>query len=78
MTNSTQNFSDPTTAALQVPATSGDAAREVGVSRTTVKAIAIQINAQILKTPGGQWLFPPAAIEKVRQEIQRRERERDR
>lgn len=55
--------------------TAGEAARELGRSVTTVKLIARQIHAPVLRTAGGQWIFTAPAIEKLRQEIQRREQE---
>jgi hypothetical protein len=61
-----------------VPLTSGDAAKALSLSRTAVKTIALECHAEIIKTPGGQWLFPPAAVEKIRTELERRERERAR
>ena len=55
--------------------TAGEAARELHRSVTTIKLIAKQIHAPVLRTPGGQWLFPAPAVEKLRQEIMRREQE---
>jgi hypothetical protein len=60
---------------LQVPLTSGDAAKQLNKSRTTIKTIALEVNAPIIKTPGGQWLFPSDAVQKIADEILRRERE---
>ena len=55
------------------PRTASDVAGELGRSVTCIKEIARQIHAPILKTASGIWLFPPAAVEKLRREIQRRE-----
>lgn len=58
---------------LEVPRTASDVGRELGKSVTTIKALARQVHAPIQRTASGIWLFSPAAVEKLRQEIQRRE-----
>jgi hypothetical protein len=78
MTTSTQVFSTSVQTVAETPMTAGDVARELGKSVTTIKQIAQQIHAPVQRTPGGVWIFQPVAVEKLRVEIQRRERERDR
>jgi hypothetical protein len=55
------------------PRTASDVGRELGKSVTTIKVLSREIHAPVLKTASGIWLFPPAAVEKLRREIQRRE-----
>jgi hypothetical protein len=52
--------------------------RELQRSTTTVKKLALETNAPVERTASGRWIFPPAAVERIRQEITRREQERDR
>jgi len=73
--NSPQTFSTPLQTVLETPRTASDVARELGKSITTIKALARQIHAPVLRTGSGIWLFPPAAVEKLRAEIHRREME---
>jgi hypothetical protein len=56
----------------------GDVSRELGKSSTTIKELALQINAPIQRTPSGVWVFSEEAVQKLRAEITRREMERDR
>ena len=73
-TNTAQNLA-PTQTPSEPPRTAGDVARELGKSVTTIKQLALQVNAPVQRTPGGVWIFQTPAVEKVRAEIQRRERE---
>ena len=57
------------------PRTASDVGQELGRSVTAIKALARQIHAPIHKTVSGIWLFTPAAVEKLRAEIRRREME---
>ena len=59
----------------EVPRTAGDVARELGRSVTAIKTLARQIHAPVTFTPGGQWIFYTAAVEKLSAEIRRREKE---
>ncbi|MBI4024764.1 MAG: hypothetical protein HY360_07255 [Verrucomicrobia bacterium] len=61
---------------LESPRTASDVARELGRSVTAIKKLAAEIHAPIQKTASGIWIFPLAAVEKLRHEIQRRELER--
>jgi len=60
---------------LESPRTASEVARELGQSITTVKKRAREIYAPIIKTASGIWIFPPAAVEKLKQEIARRTKE---
>jgi hypothetical protein len=70
--NSPQTFSTPLQTVLETPRTASDVARELGKSITTIKELARRIHAPVLRTGSGIWLFPPAAVEKLRAEIERR------
>ena len=78
MPTNAQNFSAPIQTDSEAPRTAGDVARELGKSVTTIKQLALQVNAPVQRTPGGVWIFQTPAVEKVRAEIQRREQEHDR
>ena len=73
-----QNYSAPTVAVAEPPRLVGEVAQLLSRSTTAVKKMAVEVHAPIVKTPSGVWLFPPVAVEKLRVEIARRERERDR
>ena len=60
------------------PRTTSDVAREVGKSTTTTKHIAREIHAPILKTASGIWIWNAKSVEKLKQEIARREIEDNR
>jgi hypothetical protein len=75
MQNAPNNFA-PCLSVSEAPRTASDVARELGRSVTAVKQLAREVNAPICKTASGIWLFSPAAVEKLRAEIQRRETER--
>ena len=76
--NSPQFFSAPVLTVSETPQTAGDVARELGKSVTTIKQLAVAIHAPVQKTPGGVWIFGSVAVEKLRAEILRREREANR
>lgn len=57
MTTSGQTFFDQAATPSEAPRTAGDVAKELGKSVTTIKALAVQTNAPIIKTPGGLWIF---------------------
>jgi hypothetical protein len=78
MNDTPQTFATQTQTASEVPRTAGDVARELGKSVTTIKQLALQVKAPVQRTPGGVWIFQPLAVEKLKQEIARRELERDR
>lgn len=67
------NFSAPDVPVSEPPRTVGDVAALLGRSTTAIKKLAVEIHAPIQRTPGGVWIFSPEAVEKLRQEIQRRE-----
>jgi len=76
--NTERETTTPTPTTLNVPMTAGDVAKELNVSRTTVKQLAIETFLSVQKTPSGVWIFSPAAVEKIRSEIERRKREASR
>lgn len=53
----------------------GDAARAVGRSIPWLKATAAAMRLPVHVTPGGRWIFPRETVEKLRAEVQRREKE---
>ena len=79
MTTDTQETPTPTpTVSETTLRTAGDVSRELGKSVTTIKTLALQTHAPVTRTPGGLWVFTPAAVDKIRNEIERRERQASR
>ena len=60
------------------PRTTSDVAREVGKSTTRVKQLVREIHVPIMKTASGIWIWNAIAVEKLKQEIARREVENTR
>jgi hypothetical protein len=71
----TERFCLSEKAIAELPRTASVVARELGRSVTCIKQLARQIHAPVLRTPTGIWIFPQAAVEKLRAEIRRRENE---
>lgn len=71
-TETPQNFITPEHSLPEAPQTASEVAGELGRSVTAVKSLARQINAPVMKTATGIWLFPPVAVAKLRAEMERR------
>jgi len=78
MTTPEHKTTTPTPTVSEAFFTAGDTAKLLGKSVTTIKTIAVQTNAPVTRTPGGLWILDAAAVEKIRSEIERREREAQR
>ena len=78
MNTNVENSFAPNATVTQPLRTVGETARELQRSTTTVKKLALETNAPVERTESGRWIFPPAAVERIRQEIARREVEKDR
>ena len=71
-TETPQRFFAPEHSLPEVPHTASEVAGELGRSVTAIKSLARQIHAPVIKTATGIWLFPPAAVAKLRAEMERR------
>jgi len=54
----------------------GDASKLVHRSVTTVKELLRQLRIEPVKTAGGQWILTAAIVGRLREEVERREREK--
>ena len=66
---------DPDAEANEAIFTVGDAAEHVHTSTTTIKRIAAELRLDVKRTIGGIALLSPQQVERVRLELERRQKE---
>lgn len=66
---------DPDVEASEPIFTVGDAAENIKTSTTTIKRVAAELRLNIKRTIGGIALLSPQQVERIRAELERRQRE---